>query len=302
MFDLHQSLKGFSGWEDTPAPEDEAAPSPFIDEPWRKIKGWGESTRKELKSEIQDLKPERFDVPTFNVILTGQIAAGKSSFYNSINSIFSNRVLPTKATSGEMGQSFTKQFKMYPFTHNANIRIGDTMGLDVNSSEVDIRNIFKILDGHVPNLHEFQSDEEFLPDNPDYILHPSLAERAHCVALVINANKLPIMQHCQVRKLKNLAVGIINRGIPIIVVLTHLDEFHPEVSEDIRKTYRSGLLKDLVVKLRPMLHGLPENLIFPVINYHKEVELDVGMDVLLLYALRSMIYAAECYLENLTAS
>ncbi|KXJ18228.1 hypothetical protein AC249_AIPGENE20404 [Exaiptasia diaphana] len=37
------NVSGFSGWEDTPAPEDEAAPSPFIDEPWRKIKGWGES-------------------------------------------------------------------------------------------------------------------------------------------------------------------------------------------------------------------------------------------------------------------
>lgn len=47
-----------------------------------------------------------------------------------------------------------------------------------------------------------------------------------------------------------------------------------------------------------MLHGLSKNLIFPVINYQQEFDLDHNTDILLLYPLRAMVNSAQAYLEN----
>ncbi|XP_020912952.1 interferon-induced protein 44-like isoform X2 [Exaiptasia diaphana] len=200
----------------TPEPPPPKPPPPkppaFLDEPWRQIEGWDKSTRKEMRSKIVDLKPEQFDVQTFNIILTGQIGAGKSCFYNSINSALSGCIRPFTAASGKTGQSFTKEFNMYPFRHNPNIRIGDIMGMDVNGSDVDIRNILKVVDGHVLNGYQFHSGEEFKStDNPKYIPCPSLAERPHCVGLVINAHDFSNILGAQERNLHRLSKAIIDR-------------------------------------------------------------------------------------------
>ncbi|KXJ07410.1 Interferon-induced protein 44 [Exaiptasia diaphana] len=201
----------------TPEPPPPKPPPPkppaFLDEPWRQIEGWDKSTRKEMRSKIVDLKPEQFDVQTFNIILTGQIGAGKSCFYNSINSALSGCIRPFTAASGKTGQSFTKEFNMYPFRHNPNIRIGDIMGMDVNGSDVDIRNILKVVDGHVLNGYQFHSGEEFKStDNPKYIPCPSLAERPHCVGLVINAHDFSNILGAQERNLHRLSKAIIDRA------------------------------------------------------------------------------------------
>ena len=62
---------------------------------------------KELKDALVAYKPaEEADVRAANILLLGQIGAGKSSFFNSINSIFRGKIT-SKACSGSFEHSVT---------------------------------------------------------------------------------------------------------------------------------------------------------------------------------------------------
>ena len=60
-----------------------------------------------LKEDIVDYAPDSdSDVPSTYILLIGQIGAGKSSFFNSANSIFRGK-LTSKARSGSFEHSLT---------------------------------------------------------------------------------------------------------------------------------------------------------------------------------------------------
>ena len=60
-----------------------------------------------LKEEIVDYAPDDdSDVPSTNILLIGQIGAGKSSFFNSVNSIFRGKIT-SQARSGSFEHSLT---------------------------------------------------------------------------------------------------------------------------------------------------------------------------------------------------
>ncbi|KAK3714132.1 hypothetical protein QZH41_012267, partial [Actinostola sp. cb2023] len=199
--------------------------------------------------------------------------------------------------TGVVAESLTKEFYSYPVARNLPIRICDTMGLQQNTSEVDIRNLLIAAEGHVPRGYKFTIGEEYHVRSPGYIANPTIADSAHCVVIVINATVAIHMESVMVRKLKSLAEGLYSRKIPVFVVLTHMDEFCPEVRKDVRKVYHSIAVRNLVHKISSIVNGLPESQIFPVINYSKVLELKNNMDILLLYALRQMLILAEEHLE-----
>lgn len=88
--------------------------------------------------------------------------------------------------------------------------------------------------------------------------------------------------------------------VPLFVLLTHLDEYHPDIQNNVTKIYHNVLLEHLVNRVTTQVH-LPTKRIFPVINYQEAVELDDNTDILLLHALRDMLGAAEEYLKKLAA-
>ena len=60
-----------------------------------------------LKEEIVDYAPDDdSEVPSTNILLIGQIGAGKSSFFNSVNSIFRGKIT-SQARSGSFEHSLT---------------------------------------------------------------------------------------------------------------------------------------------------------------------------------------------------
>lgn len=68
--------------------------------------------RCELKDHIAGLAPQtrdQLDVSFFNIALTGQIAAGKSSFFNSVNGIYQERIIAGKAEVGIAATSLTQK-------------------------------------------------------------------------------------------------------------------------------------------------------------------------------------------------
>ncbi|KAK3754497.1 hypothetical protein QZH41_019891 [Actinostola sp. cb2023] len=278
-------------------------------EPWRNLKGWDRSVRDELKEHVASLAPVTSDeitVPTFNILLTGQIGAGKSSFFNSLNSLFRNRIIAGKADTGlKTAESWTKEFRIYNLiTPDHNIpsplpwRICDTMGLNDNTDESDIRNVLKAVDGHVPNKYTFTVGIDFDNECPGFVVNPTLAEKAHCIAVVVDASKVKVMKTDMWYKLRSLREGFISRNIPTYIILTHIDQACEKVNKDVQHVYRSIIIRDIVATVGKELLGLPENQIFPVRNYEKEDDLYDDMDILLLHAVRQMLYSAQGHIEN----
>ncbi|XDV22463.1 hypothetical protein PO909_027350 [Leuciscus waleckii] len=80
----------------------------FKEKPWRNIL-WTSKRREELMDLIRNHKPLMPSVSRVRILMIGPVGAGKSSFFNSINSVFMGHVT-SKAMSGSAGTSLTTQF------------------------------------------------------------------------------------------------------------------------------------------------------------------------------------------------
>ncbi|XP_053391220.1 interferon-induced protein 44-like isoform X2 [Mercenaria mercenaria] len=78
--------------------------------PWRKTRDWNEQFLNELTEDIVAFKPlPDLKVTDARILIIGPVGAGKSSFYNTINSVFRGRITQ-KACSGSAEQSLTTAF------------------------------------------------------------------------------------------------------------------------------------------------------------------------------------------------
>ncbi|XP_078340503.1 interferon-induced protein 44-like [Crassostrea virginica] len=145
--------------EDRPKPvKKNVTDSVLLEKPWRKFPEFSTETMLKLKEDLVHYAPDsNSDVPSTNILLIGQIGAGKSSFFNSVNSIFSGK-MTSKARSGSFEHSLTTVFRKYSIKdHNSGqtlkLRLCDTRGLEEDSS-VDPQDVVYILDGHVPDRYQ----------------------------------------------------------------------------------------------------------------------------------------------------
>lgn len=86
--------------------------------------------------------------------------------------------------------------------------------------------------------------------------------------------------------------------VPFVVLLTHPDECCDDLKEDISKIFHRNSLKAMISNINLIFPSLQQDQILPVISYSREVdqELNDSMDILLLYALKAMVDAAQRYL------
>ncbi|XP_053383601.1 interferon-induced protein 44-like isoform X3 [Mercenaria mercenaria] len=78
--------------------------------PWRKTKDWNEKYLDELKEEIVTFKPvQDLQISEARILMLGPVGAGKSSFYNTIDSIYRGRITQ-RACSGSAEQSLSTAF------------------------------------------------------------------------------------------------------------------------------------------------------------------------------------------------
>lgn len=59
---------------------------------------------------------------------------------------------------------------------------------------------------------KFTLGADFNVDSIGYIARPKLAEKAHCIALVIDSSKVEIMRNDMWRKLRSLQEGLLSRS------------------------------------------------------------------------------------------
>ncbi|RXN20422.1 interferon-induced 44-like protein [Labeo rohita] len=268
-----------------------------MEKPWRNIL-WTADRRAQLMEKIRDQKPLTTSVSRFRILMIGPVGAGKSSFFNSINSIFMGRIT-SKAMSGSTGTSLTTQFRTYPVKDGREGKLlpfvlCDTMGLEEQSGAgLDIEDISSILQGHIPDRYKFNPITPFQPDEQK----TSRQEKIHCVVYVIDATKISLMSEKLQEKLTTIRRKVNSLAIPQMVLMSKVDEACPEVEKDLQSLYVSSYIKSKVQEVSSRL-GVPVSCVLPVKNYSQELELELNCDVLLLTALQQMLNFADDYLDD----
>nr|XP_023671896.1 uncharacterized protein LOC111846178 [Paramormyrops kingsleyae] len=111
-------------------------------------------TQTDLKQYLLDYKPTIDSVPQARILLIGQLKAGKSSFFNSINSIFRSNIT-SQAKVGEMTTSLTLKYRTYQVKAGRGgpplaFLLCDTMGLEAREDGgMNIEDIDSILKGYI---------------------------------------------------------------------------------------------------------------------------------------------------------
>ncbi|XP_048743912.2 interferon-induced protein 44-like [Ostrea edulis] len=268
----------------------------FSDAPWRESAEWNEESAQNLRQSLIKYKPvAEVNVPAANILLVGQIGAGKSSFFNSVNSIFRGKIT-SKACSGSFEHSVTTAYRQYEIKDFSsgkflNFHLCDTRGFE-EEFEMDAQEISFILDGNVPDRYQFQPMVPFTRDTPGYVKEPDIQDKIHCVAFVVDGSTVDVMPEKVRKQLKDLQVKMNQRNIPQVVLLTKLDKICPDVENDITNTFTSFAVYDAVVKVAEIM-GLPRAHILPIKNYESEINLKIGVDILLMEALQRCLDFAD---------
>nr|XP_055062213.1 interferon-induced protein 44-like isoform X4 [Misgurnus anguillicaudatus] len=257
-----------SNSDSQPIPEP-PKPDLFLEfnEPWRKI-DWNQ--RDVLKKKLEELTLSNEDVKYIKILVAGEIGGGKSSFINSVNNVFQERITSRAIVGSDLTKVTRKltsyriksgeKFLPYAFT--------DIMGLEspvlAGSQPEDIINaVF----GHVKDGYKFDESEPIAQGKEHYISDPNLSDQAFCLVYVLAANTLSFTDQKLFDKLKIIRNRIKDRDIPQVVVMTKIDEVCPVVKKDLRKVYHSKKIKEKMHTCSDLI-GVPMCNIFPLKNYH----------------------------------
>uniref|UniRef100_UPI003AAB5FDA interferon-induced protein 44-like n=1 Tax=Centroberyx gerrardi TaxID=166262 RepID=UPI003AAB5FDA len=273
----------------------------LLTKPWRNVQCTAERKQQLMKT-IQDYKPDIRAVSQAKVLLVGPVGAGKSSFFNSINSAFRGH-MTSQAISGTAGKSVTTQFRTFSIKAGKSgktlpLVLCDTMGLEDNAeSGLDMEDLVNIYKGHVQDRYQFSSSAPLQADAPGYKKHVNLNDMIHCVVYVIDTCKVSVLSDKMLEKLAAIRKKTNQLGIPQILLMTKVDEACPLVAEDLKNVYHSIYIQRKAQELSASL-GIPLTCVLPVKNYSQELDLDLSTDVLLFSAVQQMLNYADSFFEN----
>ncbi|XP_063759523.1 interferon-induced protein 44-like isoform X1 [Eleginops maclovinus] len=276
-------------------------PSPkVLPKEWRTVP-WGDKER-DLKF-VKEYQPHDKEVQ-LRFMLYGPAGAGKSSFINSVESALRGEVSNRVGIDAISQGSFTTKYrayqiakggprKYYPFVFN------DIMGLEKDTSQgVCVEDIKLAMKGHMNDGYNFNPFSPLSENNQDYNKEPALNDRVHVLVSVISASTAVFLTGDFQKKLREVRLAARDMEIPEIAILTKIDDVCPEVSNDIRNVYKSKYLKEKIEEVSGTL-GFPTNRIFPVKNYHSEIDTNDDIDTLILSALRRIITSGEDFVNHL---
>ncbi|KAG5276467.1 hypothetical protein AALO_G00132380 [Alosa alosa] len=270
--------------------------------PWRQV-DW--SAGRASVETIRSYAPAPDSVPAARVLLVGPVGVGKSSFINSIQSVFYGRVVNRTmvGTSLNSSVSFTKQLQSYQL-YSSRERVDESMALVLSdmvglgeTNGLTLHDTLAVIKGHVPDGHTFSACCPVVSDTPGYVKEPSLAEKIHCVVFVVSGLDISSYSDTMKSTLYQLREHISALGVQQVAVLTHVDKVCAKTARDISQVYNGLLLKQAMLKVGDLL-GMPLSSIVPVKNYSEELELDPHTDTLLLGALDHILQSVDLYLRD----
>ncbi|XP_067308436.1 interferon-induced protein 44-like isoform X2 [Pseudorasbora parva] len=273
----------------------------LMEKPWRNVQ-WNPEIRKALLSFISGWKPSVSSVKQARVLLVGPVGAGKSSFFNSINSVFKGYV-SGQANTGTAGTSLTTQFRTYYIRPGSGVShvpfaLCDSMGLEEGlNSGLDVEDFYSILKGHIQDKYQFNPSMPIQEDSPHYCKSPGLKDKIHCVVFVIDTSKVKLLSDKIIEKFVVFRRRANQLCIPQLVLLTKVDEACPIVAEDLKNVYQSHYINKMVQEVSAQL-GVSLSAVIPVKNYYQELEIDPQTDILLLNAVVQILRATGGFFDD----
>ncbi|XP_028301465.1 interferon-induced protein 44-like isoform X2 [Gouania willdenowi] len=265
---------------------------------WRKME-WTEERKINLMKSIKSYSPDREGVNQARVLLLGPVSSGKSSFVSSVHSVFNGRV-----TNRAMVGSYTSGFTKKSFNIGSErgeptgLVLCDLMGLrDGQMTGLSLHDILSVIKGHVPDGHKFHPHQPFDTQTVGYVKRPSLKDRIHCVAFVVDATKILSYPQGLRQTFHQLRKYISDLGVHQVALLTHVDRICQETNEDVSHVYKSKIVGSMMEKAGALL-GMSTSYIVPVKNYSSELEVDLSTDVLLLTAADHILQYAHLYFQD----
>ncbi|XP_062866617.1 interferon-induced protein 44-like [Trichomycterus rosablanca] len=167
----------------------------------------------------------------------------------------------------------------------------DVMGLEPDNG-VKKSDIINALQGYVKEGYKFNTTSPLTKTDHGYRSDPSLEQQTFCLVYVMAASTVSMLDDKVITQMKHIREEASTLNMPQVIIMTKPDEACPLVSKDIRKIYTSKKIKTKMEECRNLL-GVPMNHIFPVKNYHEEVDTDDDMDLLILKALDQIVYIAN---------
>lgn len=275
-----------------------------LNSPWREVQ-WTEEQKKNLMKTVCSYKPGCKDVPHARVLLLGPVGSGKSSFISSVQSVFNGRVTNRAMVGSSFNTSFTKKLQSFHIRtqkgeDNTKLVLCDVMGLeDGEMTGLTLHDILSVIKGHVPEGHKFSPDQPVGPETAGYVKTPSLRDKIHCVAFVVDASKLASYHKGYNSTFKRLREYITELGVHQVALLTHIDKICQETSKDGSHVYRSLSVRETMSKAGALL-GMSTSYIVPVKNYSSELDVDLNTDVLLLSAVDHILQYVELFFQDYT--
>ncbi|XP_066518428.1 interferon-induced protein 44-like [Hoplias malabaricus] len=277
------------------------SPSPEFDKPWRPVT-WSDSNKEQMIKKLRKMQLGIADLSHLRILLHGPVGAGKSSFINSVRTVFQSCTSTTALTDTTTGDSFTTKLKIhrvkkspgsfYPFV------FADIMGLEQEKG-VCTEDIISILQGHIKNHYTFKPVSPIDKTNDYYNSEPKQKDKVHCLVSVLPADKITLMSEDVSQKMKQVREKARNLEIPQVVIMSKVDNICPLVSEDLKSIYTSRKIKEKMQECSYRL-GVPMNCIFPVKNYYEEITNVLEVDILILMATTNIVQFAKDYVEDQT--
>eukprot|EP00105_Crassostrea_gigas_P036442 XP_019920590.1 PREDICTED: uncharacterized protein LOC105322735 isoform X2 [Crassostrea gigas] len=273
----------------------------IITNPWREPPLWHEQNLRSLKDFVSNYKPlPDMRISEVNILLVGQINAGKSSFFNTLNSIFRGEI-SSRACAGTSTHSLTTTLRKYKIRNREfggylNFRLCDTRGLEGENS-MHYHDMQLLLDGYLTDQYKFNPMAHASQRDPGFVSHPSFQDKIHCVAFVVDASAIDVLHADVSKNLLYFRSLIVERGLPHVVYLTKLDKVCPMVDQDVGMIYHSKACKQ-ALEIAAEVIGLPRGHVFPVKNYEQETQLQTNVSILALTAMRQTQVFADDYLED----
>ncbi|XP_014905858.1 interferon-induced protein 44-like [Poecilia latipinna] len=260
-------------------------------EPWRIINS--EDDRKFLN----EYKPGHED-QKLRILLYGPTGAGKSSFINSVQTVLRGRPYSQALVDHTKGDCFTKEYithqiekdddSFYPFILN------DMMGLS-KLKGVLVEDVELALKGHVKEGYKFNPETPLTEDNQFYNARPTPNDKVQILVCVIPADKISIMDSEVLEKIKNIRLKASALHIPQVTILTKIDDLPLEMHAEINVYAIKGVKEKMKAAQANM--GFPLNCMFPVKNYHEEINMNREVDALILSAMRHIIQYGDDFIK-----
>lgn len=274
-------------------------------QPWREYPDdiFSKNTKDRLLKKILDISlPD--PCKSINIMVMGNIGAGKSSFINTLFTVLRNNDhLSTIASPHGINiSSTTKRFHeviLTTFEDGKTIRIYDCRGVHCHDwSSTDYRDdLIKAVDGRIRRNYQFQKDRGIQEDSVFLNKNPTISDKMHCVLYVTDSNQV---QHDQSAILRNVRAHVDDNAIPLRVVLTKVDQlnlcgFHGDLS-GIFRSRQMNLKVEAAIKQ----FGKQKNQILPIANYVNDMQQNIVQDVLALLTIDNILEDAISYIQNET--